>query len=201
MTEYKKGYYQNKDKKAADFKVFIKSFLDEQYYNLLGNIGNFKSLIGKIYKIKKYEECLERIENREYKKVNYDARFNNDRLHKMLISHDTLLEYTYQIINKYERIQQIIIDTSPYILVDEYQDTNENVIKILKLLSDYSEQIKHNLFIGYFGDTAQNIYDTGVGSTILELHPNLNNISKVYNRISCYLYLYVLFSLKILLCL
>ena len=182
MTEYKKGYYQNKDKKAADFKVFIKSFLDEQYYNLLGNIGNFKSLIGKIYKIKKYEECLERIENREYKKVNYDARFNNDRLHKMLISHDTLLEYTYQIINKYERIQQIIIDTSPYILVDEYQDTNENVIKILKLLSDYSEQIKHNLFIGYFGDTAQNIYDTGVGSTILELHPNLNNISKVYNR-------------------
>ncbi len=182
MIEHKNGYYQNKDKRAADFKVFIKSFLDEQYHDLLGNVGNFKSLIGKIYKIKNYTECLNKIENREYKKVNYDARFNNDRLHKMLISHDTLLEYTYQIINRYERVRQIIIDKYPYILVDEYQDTNENVIKILKLLSNYSEQIKHNLFIGYFGDTAQNIYDTGVGSTILELHPNLNNISKVYNR-------------------
>lgn len=182
MIENKNNYYQNKDKGAVDFRTAIKSFLNEEYHTLLSNVSHFKSLIGKIYKIKNYEECLEKIENREYKKVNYDARFNTDSLHKMLISHDTLLEYTYQIINRYDRVRQIIIDKYPYILVDEYQDTDENVVKILKFLSDYSEQINHNLFIGYFGDTAQNIYDTGVGNRIFELHTNLNNISKGYNR-------------------
>lgn len=182
MIENKNNYYQNKDKGAVDFRTAIKSFLNEEYHTLLSNVSHFKSIIGKIYEIKNYEECLEKIENREYKKVNYDARFNTDRLHKMLISHDTLLEYTYHIINRYDRVRQIIIDKYPYILVDEYQDTDENVVKILKFLSDYSEQINHNLFIGYFGDTAQNIYDTGVGNKIFELHPNLHKISKVYNR-------------------
>lgn len=182
MIRYKDNYYQSKDKRAADFKKAIKAFLADEYHSLLSNVSNFKSLIGKIYKIKNYEECLEKIENREYKKVNYDARFNNDRLYKMLISHDTLLEYAYQIINRYERVRQIIIDKYPYILVDEYQDTDENVVKILRLLSDYSEHINHKLYIGYFGDTAQNIYDAGVGSRIHELHPNLHNIAKIYNR-------------------
>lgn len=182
MIQHKNNYYQSKDKNEANFKASIKSFLNEEYHSLLSNVSNFKSLIGKIYKIKNHEECLEKIKNREYKKVNYDARFNNDRLHKMLISHDTLLEYTYQIINRYERVRQIIIDKYPYILVDEYQDTDEYVVKILKLLSDYSEQIKHNLFIGYFGDTTQNIYDAGVGNKIFELHPNLIPVDKKYNR-------------------
>jgi len=182
MMENKESYYQCKDRGAADFKTAIKIFLNDEYHSLLSNVTNFKSLIGKVYKIKNYEECLEKIENSEYDKVTYDARFNNDRLHKMLISHDTLLEYTYQVINKYKRVRQIIIDKYPYIIVDEYQDTDEYVVKILKLLSDYSEQINHNLFIGYFGDIAQNIYDTGVGNKIFELHPNLISIDKKYNR-------------------
>jgi len=182
MIQNKDDYYQCTNKGAAEFRTAVKSFLNEEYHSLLSNVGNFKSLIGKLYKIRDYEECLNHIERGEYKKVTYDARFNNDRLHKMLISHDTLLEYAYQIINNYERVRQIIIDKYPYILVDEYQDTDEHVIKILKLLSDYSEQINHNLFIGYFGDIAQNIYDTGVGGKISELHPDLHNIAKVYNR-------------------
>lgn len=182
MIQNKDDYYQCTNKGATEFRTAVKSFLNEEYHSLLSNVGSFKSLIGKLYKIKNYEECLNHIERGEYKKVTYDARFNNDRLQKMLISHDTLLEYAYQIINYYERVRQIIIDKYPYILVDEYQDTDEHVIKILKLLSDYSKQINHNLFIGYFGDIAQNIYDTGVGDKISELHPDLHNIAKVYNR-------------------
>lgn len=182
MIQNKNNYYQSKNKSAPEFKIAIKSFLNKGYHNLLSNTSSFKSLVGKLYKIKDYEECLNHIESQEYKKVNYDARFNNDRLHKMLISHDTLLEYAYKIMNRYERIRHIIIDKYPYILVDEYQDSDEYVIKILELLSDYSEQINHNIFIGYFGDIAQNIYDTGVGNKIFELHPNLYNIAKIYNR-------------------
>ena len=70
-----------------------------------------------------------------------------------MISHDTLLEYAYSLIDRYDMVKQIIIDKYPFILVDEYQDTAEKVIRILKLLDDHSQQINHNLFIGYFGDT------------------------------------------------
>lgn len=182
MIQNKDNYYQCSNKGAAEFRTAVKLFLNEEYHSLLSNVANFKSLVGKLYKIKNYEECLNHIGSGENKQVKYDARYNNDRLHKMLISHDTLLEYTYQIINNYERVRQIIIDKYPYMLVDEYQDTDEYVIKILKLLSDYSEQINHNLFIGFFGDIAQNIYDTGIGDKIFELHPDLQNITKIYNR-------------------
>lgn len=182
MTEYKSIYYKNKDKNSAGFKTVIKDFLNEEFHGLLGNISSFKSLIGKLYKIKNYQICLEKIEQGEYKQVVYDARYNNDRLHKMMISHDMLLEYAYSLIDRYDMVKQIIIDKYPFVLVDEYQDTAEQVIKILKLLDDYSQQINHNLFIGYFGDTAQNIYDTGVGKRIFELHTGLTTIDKKFNR-------------------
>lgn len=182
MIESKSIYYQNKDKNAAGFKIAIKDFLNEEFHGLLGNVSNFKSLIGKLYKIKNYQICLEKIERGEYKQVVYDARYNNDRLHKMMISHDTLLEYAYSLIDRYDMVKQIIIDKYPFFLVDEYQDTAEKVIRILKLLDDHSQQINHNLFIGYFGDTAQNIYDTGVGKRIFELHTGLTSINKRFNR-------------------
>lgn len=182
MIEHKDDYYQNKDKAAASFKESIKSFVDSQYHDLLSNVNHFKSLVGKIYKIKNFEKCLGLIDGGEYQQVVYDARFNTDRLHKMMISHDTLLEYSFEIINKYDMVKQIIIDKYPFILVDEFQDTDENVIQILNLLSTYAKTIKHNLFVGYFGDTAQNIYDTGVGTKIFEIHPNLTNIAKIHNR-------------------
>lgn len=181
IVSNKETYYNNKDKSAALFKEAVKTFLND-YDDLLRNVSNFKSLVGKIYKINNYENCLLKIEAREYKSVIYDARYNTDRLHKMMISHDTLLEYAYNIVYKYDLIKQVIIDKYPFILVDEYQDTDEKVIKVLKLLSDYSAHINHKLYIGYFGDIAQNIYDTGVGNQIFELHPSLTNIAKKYNR-------------------
>jgi DNA helicase-2/ATP-dependent DNA helicase PcrA len=184
MTQNRESYYQSKDKRASEFKTAIKNFLNDEHHEMLTNVSHFKSLVGKLYKIQNYSKCLDKISNSEngYKEVSYDARFNNDRLHKMLISHDTLLEYAYKLIDKYDIIKQIIIDKYPYILVDEYQDTNEKVIKILNLLTQYAKQIKHNIFIGYFGDTAQNIYDVGVGSNIFTLYQDLENIPKKYNR-------------------
>jgi len=182
MIDHKSTYYQNKDKNAEGFRTAIKNFLNEEFHSLLGNVSNFKSLIGKLYKINNYQVCLENIKQGEYKQVVYDARYNNDRLHKMMISHDTLLEYAHRLIDRYDMVKQIIIDKYPFILVDEYQDTAEKVIRILKLIDDYSQQINHNLFIGYFGDTTQNIYETGVGKEIFELHAGLTTIDKRFNR-------------------
>jgi len=184
MNQNREAFYQNKDKGASDFRTAIKLFLDETYHDLLRNVGHFKSLVGKLYKICDFQDCLEKIDRNEekYKTIFYDARFNTDKLYRMLISHDTLLEYAYRLIDRYDLIKQILIDKYPYILVDEYQDTHKYVVKILNLLSQYSDHINHKLFIGYFGDTAQNIYDDGVGKDIFNLHQNLENITKNFNR-------------------
>jgi DNA helicase-2/ATP-dependent DNA helicase PcrA len=179
LLDNRELYYRNKDKNAATFKTAFQEIVDN---SMMTNVGYFKYIIKAIYKISNYKICLEKIATNEYKSVIYDSKQNNDSLHKMKISHDTLLEYGFKIVDRYATLKKIIINKFPYILVDEYQDTAENIIRIINALSIYSEQINFNLFIGYFGDTAQNIYNTGVGKNIDEIHPNLVSVNKRFNR-------------------
>jgi len=183
MISKKDIFYKSHDEKAKAFKSVFEDFLIG-YPDIVKNVANFKSLVGIIYKLENYTSCLGYIVSNKkgYNRVVYNAAYNIDRLHWMRISHDTLLEYGLNIIKKYKPLQQIIIDKYPYFLIDEYQDTNMQVIEIMSLLSSHSADIKHDFFIGYFGDPAQNIYDTGVGKSIKEIHPNLKNINKSFNR-------------------
>ena len=49
-------------------------------------------------------------------------------------------------------------------------------------LERYAKKIDHDIFIGYFGDTAQNIYDDGVGRKLTRVHTGLIKINKEFNR-------------------
>lgn len=69
--------------------------------------------------------------------------------------------------------------------MDEYQDTNEIVIRILSEIENYANEIKHPIFVGYFGDSAQNIYDDGIGGMIEEYCEDYEHINKLVNRRSC----------------
>lgn len=183
MVENKDLYYQKINDKAADFKKSFEPLLIE-YSELLRNVGNFKKIVNALYKLNNYRKCCECIEMKKkgYKKVEYNSLFNNDQLHKMRISHDSLLDYGLKLIEKYDLLKQIIIDKYPFIFIDEYQDTNEKIVLIMSILEKYSKKIGHNIFIGYFGDVAQNIYDDGVGNRITEIHSNLKLINKEFNR-------------------
>jgi len=183
MISKKDLFYKSLDKKAKEFRNIFEYDL-ATYPDISKNLGNFKSLVNLIYKLENYSSCLKDIcsKKKGYNEVIYNAAYNIDRLHWMRISHDTLLEYGLKIIEKHKLLQQIIIDKYPYFLIDEYQDTDKQVVEIMSLLSSCSANINHNLFIGYFGDPAQNIYDGGVGKNIKELHPNLKNINKRFNR-------------------
>lgn len=155
------------------------------FFPTVRNIKTFKELVRDLYKLEDYKTCIENIKNKTYKQVLYDYRFNTDRLAKMQISHDTVLEYGKKAIENNNLLKQMIIDKYPYILIDEYQDTNKNVVEIMGILDSYSKKIKHNLYIAYFGDSAQNIYKTGVGNRLSMLHPNIIPLRKKYNRRSC----------------
>lgn len=184
MQENREAYYEVYSNNAPEFKKSMSEIIPSEYKELLSNVTKFKSLVDKLFRIDRYEECLVKIEKREkdYAVVRYDAMYNRDRLDRMRISHDTVLEYGYQLIEKYPRMRQMIIDQYPYILIDEYQDTTEVVVKMMNLVEKYAKEINHDMFVGYFGDSAQNIYDDGIGGRLNELHTGLKEVDKIYNR-------------------
>lgn len=184
MYANKKEYNKAYNLKAAEFKTSMPQEIRSQFAELISNVSKFKGLVDKLFRRKRYLDCMNSIESGEkgYKEVTYDAMYNRDRLDKMRISHDTLLEYGFELVGKYPRMRQLIIDHYPYILIDEYQDTADIVVKIMNLLDKYARKIQHELFIAYFGDSVQNIYDTGVGKKLNDLHSDLSVVSKIYNR-------------------
>lgn len=183
MLDNKDLFHQNYSESAKEFRNIFQLIL-EGFHGMLSNVADFKKIVSIIYKIDDYARCCESIELKksEYKRVVYNPAFNRDSLHKMRISHDTLLEYGLKIIENYDLLKQIIIDKYPYVFIDEYQDTDEKVVVTMNYLQNYAKVISHNFFIGYFGDTAQNIYTKGVGRYITELHSNLIPIDKEFNR-------------------
>lgn len=184
MIANKKVYNTAYNLKAKEFKELMPEKIKGEFSGLLSNVQKFKGLIDKLFKKERYSECLKKINHREkyYTEVKYDAMYNNDRLDKMRISHDTLLEYSEKLIKQYPKMEQLIIDRYPFILIDEYQDTANNVVSIMHSLDEYSNKIKHNFFVAYFGDSVQNIYETGVGAELLNIHKGICVVSKEYNR-------------------
>lgn len=186
LIENQNKFYSISDFSANDFKIeFYKTF--PYFDKRVKNANDFKKLCFKLIKNYKYDKCIKAIEHKEdgYQEVKYISKNNKDSLHRMKISHDTLLEYAYRIIKEYDELKRFIIDRYPYFFVDEYQDTNEKVIEILSLLNEYSKKIKHNIFVGYFGDVIQSIYDKGVGKNIYNYCEYFERIKKEYNRRSC----------------
>lgn len=179
-NSYNKAY----NFKAVEFKNAMPEEIGLQYAELISNVSKFKGLVDKLLRRKRYSDCLEKIRKGEkgYRVVCYDPMFNRDRLDKMRISHDTLLEYGCTLVKKYPKMKQMVIDSYPYILIDEYQDTANIVVEIMNAIGQYAKEIKHDIFIAYFGDSVQNIYDTGVGTKLKQLHLNLLTVSKLYNR-------------------
>ena len=185
MLEKKDDYYKHKRDSANEFKVFFHE-IDTQFAGIMKNVNNFKKIVEKLFVIQKYENAIMKIDIKadKYKKVKYDSRFNDDKdkLDKMIISHDTLLEYMQKIVEKNDLLKQIICDQYPFVLVDEYQDTNPLVVSTLDAISSYAASIEHTFVTGYYGDIKQNIYEKGVGSRFREYSSTLNRIEKVFNR-------------------
>ncbi|MGC3835377.1 hypothetical protein ACPSKX_14580 [Moritella viscosa] len=87
-----------------------------------------------------------------------------------------------KLVETYPILCRIIIDSYPYFFIDEYQDTHSNVVKFVKTIHDYAIGNNKDWVVGYFGDTAQSIYDDGVGRKIADLHDGLVNVDKIFNR-------------------
>lgn len=78
-----------------------------------------------------------------------------------IISHDEVIVLATKMFEKYERLCSIVKDKYPFVFVDEYQDTNPMVVKVLL---EYMEKSNKPNVVGFFGDAMQSIYDGSVGN-------------------------------------
>lgn len=182
--KHREVYTTNRDANAGEFKAAYKDVEGKPTFlpDLISNAQHFKEVIKRLYKLERYQRCIADIESKKNLKVEYDSGVNSDRLEYMKFSHDTLLEYACKLFEKYPMLQRVVIDKYPYLFIDEYQDTNEKVIQIVSNLYHTAKKYKKNWLAGYYGDTAQNIYDDGVGLRIKVIHPEVTDIDKVFNR-------------------
>ena len=184
LKENKGIYYKIQNHNAREFREKINEIIPGIDNKLLGNVGCFKNWIKYEWKLESYENCLTSINNgKNTKDATYNPMSNIDHLDRMEFSHDTLLEYGLQMIEKYPILSQLISDTYPYFFIDEFQDTSTEVIRIIKNLMDNAQSCKHKFWVGFFGDPVQSIYDKGIGKKLEEiLEIKLYTVFKQFNR-------------------
>src|SRR5690606_36334891 len=78
-----------------------------------------------------------------------------------IISHDELLLIVNYLFGKYPKLSSIVKDKYKFIFIDEYQDTNKEVIEIF--LKHFKQSKRENI-IDFFGDAMQSIYEDGIGN-------------------------------------
>lgn len=101
----------------------------------------------------------------------YGRKWQEGKIH-----HDDVISFASEMFLSYPKLSRLVADRYPVIFVDEYQDTQRQVVDLL--LDSLTNGSKKNVTLGFFGDHMQKIYGTGVGK--LE-RPELESIQKVEN--------------------
>lgn len=77
-----------------------------------------------------------------------------------IVSHDEVIKISEALFASYPKLSHIAQSMYPLILVDEYQDTSPDVVRILL---DHFRSSGKSAVVGFFGDSMQSIYDKTVG--------------------------------------
>lgn len=169
---YKKSYEKYADKhyqltRESVAKVVGKRDYDKdpEAFNKLLNDG-IKIINNKI---------REDIASKDYSSIGYnDTNFDNFK--DLTFGHDGLLKVFHLLINKYPLLSKMITDRYDYIFIDEYQDTNADIVCDLIQVSQ-----KSKLTLCLFGDSMQSIYSDGVGNVNEYIGDSLISIPKPDN--------------------
>lgn len=176
--KFLKIFYNTLTISAQNFKEKI--IAHNKYFNdYLSNVNTFRTFVKNCIKKINLENTLNEIESKKTNKIVYNPIQNRDKLEKYVISHDTLLLYSKNIITGQNILKRLFSDRYPYVLVDEYQDTDGKVIDIMASIREYSNTRK-KFMVGFFGDSLQSIYGSGIG--ILPNKDEYKIIEKKFNR-------------------
>jgi len=114
------------------------------------------------------------------KQASYKRKFDNDlknRINKIVVQynettyrdfekgilhHDDVITLAKYMFEEYEKLSLVFQNKYPYVLIDEYQDTAEETVDTL--INTLLKKNKAKVLLGFFGDSHQKIYDSGVGA-------------------------------------
>lgn len=83
------------------------------------------------------------------------------RINEGIISHDEVIILANVMFSNYPKLSDILKDKYKFIFIDEYQDTQKDVVEIF--LVHLQKSSRKNI-IGFFGDAMQAIYPDGIGN-------------------------------------
>jgi DNA helicase-2/ATP-dependent DNA helicase PcrA len=158
---------------------------------LWNNIKHFQSelkctlieLINDAEQLKIKSPDGEPVEDNFFDAIDSDIKYKEFvRIKDGCISHDELLIVACKMFEKYKKLCTLTKDSYPLIFVDEYQDTDPRVVKLL--LKHLNISPKNNI-VGFFGDAMQSIYPDSVGDLneyLVEVPPRITEVKKVQNR-------------------
>lgn len=129
-----------------------------------------------ILEANKKSEETKRIANLDLTGVAIDYWQYGRKWQEGKIHHDDVISFASKIFLSYPKLSRLVADKYPVIFVDEYQDTQRQVVELL--LDSLINGSKRRVTLGFFGDHMQKIYGTGIGK--LE-RSELQSIQKVEN--------------------
>ncbi|KID03944.1 hypothetical protein PU00_08175 [Hafnia alvei] len=189
ILEEKNSFYDSL-KSASKFWEYLKSITDIEVFNhLKGNYQDLSSILKKLVRSQEFKICKCKIEEKEdkYTTIKYFNTKNIEVLHKNIIGHNTLLIYASRLLQKYALLSKCIIDAHPLIFIDEYQDTDENIINLFLDINDIAKEENKKICLGFFGDPMQTIYKDSIireSNSLKKLVKNINRRSH-QNIVAC----------------
>jgi DNA helicase-2/ATP-dependent DNA helicase PcrA len=83
------------------------------------------------------------------------------KLENGVVSHDEIIKLAHYMFESFLMLNDILKDKFDFILVDEYQDTQKEVIEIFL---EHLQRSHKDCVLGFFGDSMQSIYNGRVGN-------------------------------------
>ena len=171
--KYKKAYENYARTLYAVCKEKCEKVTGKREYDKAPNVYN-SELNNKIQTLN--DKISSIIDEIDYVTIHYnETSFNS--LKDLSYGHDGLLQIFHLMFRRFPLLGKIIADKYDYVFIDEYQDTQGNVLHDFLTLPQ-----KYDLTVGLFGDVMQSIYDDGVGSvqeyvnnSVLEAIPKSDN--------------------------
>lgn len=163
INEFIKIYFSHKEVLNLYFEIYgnkIKSEIETKDED--SNTQKKNDKYKEKYNLKDEEFCLEVIKKNinkiEYNELTFDSLYYGG------LGHDSLLEFTKEVIDKFPILKRRIVDKFDYIYIDEYQDTSSVVLNIFY---NAVKGTKTKLYL--LGDKMQQIYKNYDGSFEEEL--------------------------------
>lgn len=159
----------------ADIKEWMRQSITEELNDLKNKQTQKSTKFSKADYIKRTKERLENIET--IQKFSYNP--NGDNIRYDSLRHNEVIKMSTDFINNEPTMQDILVAKYPILLIDECQDTNQELINAL---FDVCNNHARKFIVGMFGDTMQRIYMDGCANLADHIPADWVKLTKVMNH-------------------